>query len=199
MSTEGGSYIIYIYKPNAWLAYDERICWWVAYPFRNVRLKVNNAGMSKVKVVSPPGYDRIRFNSFMPLFLKEGEKRLSHFTEVVAFAHGWFVDESVRITPLWCWFSTVYLIRILRPKILLTNLTLLSNIHLIIKKGNVILTFWETLQSTPSNKREIARANFWESKEASRRRTIWIMHQDPLALLLPSSLLPSFPPFLTFL
>ena len=94
MSTEGGSNVIHVDKSDAGLTNDERIGWWRSDSVRNVGLKVDDAGVGEVKVVSPPSYNRIRSNPLMSLLLKEGKKSFTHLLKTVTLASGWVVNES---------------------------------------------------------------------------------------------------------
>lgn len=94
MSTEGGSNVVHVYEPNAGLTDDKGISRRGYDSVRNVWLKVDDAGVSEIEVVSPPSYNRIRLDSLMASLLKEGKKSFTHLLKTVTLASGWVVNES---------------------------------------------------------------------------------------------------------
>jgi len=94
VSTEGGSNVVHVDKSDARLADDEGIGRWGYDSVRNVGLKVDDAGVSEIEVVSPPSYNRIRLYSLMSSLLKEGKKSFTHLLKTVTLAGGWVVNES---------------------------------------------------------------------------------------------------------
>ena len=94
MSTEGGSNVVHVYEPDAGLADDEGIGRGGYDSVRNIWLKVDDAGVSEIEVVSPPSYNRIRLDSLMASLLKEGKKSFPHLLKTVTLASGWVVNES---------------------------------------------------------------------------------------------------------
>jgi len=100
VSTEGGSYVIHIHKPDAWLAYDEGVGWRRRYPVRDVGLEIDDTGGGKVEVVSPPSHNRIRLDSYMPTFLEKREKNFPHLPKTVTSASRRVVDKSQGCAPL---------------------------------------------------------------------------------------------------
>jgi len=94
VSTEGGSHIVYVHKPDAWLAYDEGVGWRWDYPVCNVRLKIDDTSIGKIEVIPPPSHNRIRFNPYVSTLLEKREKSFSHFLKTVASAGRRVADKS---------------------------------------------------------------------------------------------------------
>jgi hypothetical protein len=71
MPTKGWSYVVNILEPNAWLADDKGVGGRGDYPICNIRLKIDDAGNSYVKIISPSSDYRIRLDSRVAILFEK--------------------------------------------------------------------------------------------------------------------------------
>ena len=151
MSTKCGSHVVDVHESDARLAYDKRVSGWRNYPICNVWLKVDNAGAGKIEVVSPSRNNWVRLNSFVTVFLEEGEERFPHLPKTVTPAGRRVPYESLSRATFWSCLPTSFLVWVLGPKINGTGWAQFSHVSNLIEEGDVILFLWKALQVVSSN------------------------------------------------